>query len=396
MKIGFRIWLLFLLGLSGCSFGAAPATIDIGHVSDKSRLDKAGEQAERGMRLALIELNKDDALTQAFAGRKVQIRHTDTRGQLEAFESEAVRLDSINRCVALLGGLSSAETTALQNAKVPLLTFHGQPVPGGNASIIYLGMAPVRQGAVLAKVVADDKKAKKITIVLDEKRPEGVATAEAFQKTLQDTRKDAILTTVPFVYESVLTPADGKATTRTETPVTISAAPRWPDLVQRLMERTPDAVVFAGGVQDFNAWRQELRKQVPKARPQLIFAGPDGAERQFDAGEQEVLFATAFHGDPAAEKPLPFVKAYKEAFHTDPDVNAALAYDGFRILIKAMKETPTQLTPERLREELLKTKDFEGVTGSLTITPERQVARPLFVVRWRNGKGTAVKTFPPE
>jgi branched-chain amino acid transport system substrate-binding protein len=108
-----------------------------------------------------------------------------------------------------------------------------------------------------------------------------------------------------------------------------------------------------------------------------------------------VVFATAFHADPAHAKSPAFSKAYREAFQTEADVNAALAYDGFRILADAMKRTPTQLTPERLREELLKTKDFEGVTGPLTMTPDRQIARPLFVVRWQNGAAALVKSFAP-
>ena len=40
-------------------------------------------------------------------------------------------------------------------------------------------------------------------------------------------------------------------------------------------------------------------------------------------------------------------------------------------------------------------KDFDGLTGPLTITADRQVQRPLFVVRWQNGTLTAVKTFNP-
>ena len=56
------------------------------------------------------------------------------------------------------------------------------------------------------------------------------------------------------------------------------------------------------------------------------------------------------------------------------------------ILVEALKTIhPQPLTVERLREELLKTKDFDGVTGSLTITAERQIQRPLHVARWRNG-----------
>ena len=129
-----------------------------------------------------------------------------------------------------------------------------------------------------------------------------------------------------------------------------------------------------------------------------MYAGADGDHHLFDLegdDKTSVLLATAFYADPAAEKITAFMKAYQEAFKTEADVHAAIAYDGFRILIDAMKRTPTQLTPERVREELVQTKDFAGLTGPLTITSEREVQRTLFVVRWQNGTLRMQKAFAP-
>src|SRR5262249_37119374 len=148
------------------------------------------EQAELGIRLALAELNKDDALTQAFAGRKVLVRHTDTRGVLDAFEAQAVRLDSVNRCVAILGGQSAQEAVALATAKVPILTFQGQPASGAGNHVFYLGMSPDRQGRALAQVMADDARTARVAIVLDEKRPDAVTAADAFERTMAERRRE--------------------------------------------------------------------------------------------------------------------------------------------------------------------------------------------------------------
>jgi len=41
---------MILLGLVGCNTGATPPPIVVGHVTDKSRLDKAGDEAELGLR----------------------------------------------------------------------------------------------------------------------------------------------------------------------------------------------------------------------------------------------------------------------------------------------------------------------------------------------------------
>ena len=372
--IPFVILGAILQGLAGCNTGATPPPIIVGHVTDKTRLDKAGDQAELGIRLALHDLSKDEALTNAFGGRKIEVHHTDALGDPDRFESQAVRLDSVNRCLALFGGLTAAETAALNQAKAPLLTFYGQPVSGAGNQVFYLGMSAAAQGAVLAKVLAADDKALRISILIDEKRPDAVVLAESFQKTFEEARKEA------------------KAPSAALSTLRIGESLTWQDLIERMIHQEPHSVVFAGSVQDFNHWHKILRKDFVDAQPQIVYAGADGDQRRFDldGDKTSVLLATAYFANPKSEKVTAFAKVFQEKFQTEPDVHAALAYDGFRILVEAMKRTSSQLTPERVREELLKTKDFDGLTGPLTITPERQVQRPLFVVRWQNGK-----TFAP-
>jgi branched-chain amino acid transport system substrate-binding protein len=367
-----------VLPLAGCNNGATPPPIIVGHVSDKTRRDQAGDEAEGGIRLALHNLSKDGALAEAFQGRKIIVQHTDTRGELDAFESESVRLTTISRAVALLGGMSAKEVTALDHVKVPILTFHGHAVPGASNQVFYLGMTPTRQGDVLARTVAES--AKRIIIVQDERRAEANPLAEAFQKTLADTRKEAA--TEP---PTIVTLRFGKE-------------PSWSEILDRMVMAPPQAVVFAGTPQDFNAWLRVARRYLSLDEIHLVFAGNDGEHQLFDLGDDaktSVHLATAFYADPASDKIQTFLKAYRDMPpKIEADVNAALAYDGFRMLVEAMKNAAPQVTPERIRDELAKTEKFDGLTGPLTITTERQVQRPLFVMRWQNGTLTLVKAFP--
>ena len=374
------IALCLCTAFAGCNTNPTPPPIVIGHVSDKSRIDKAGDEAEWGIRLALQELDKGDALTEAFHGRSVQVRHTNAYGNLDAYEAEAVRLDTLNRCAAIMGGYSAKEVAALDHVKVPILTFHGQPVVGGSNDLFYLGMSPVRQGEILAKVIGGNAKAKRVVILLDERRPESAALADAFQQAFAETRKDQKADA-----DSVLTLRFGKDA-------------KWSELIDRARDRELQAVVFAGAVQDFNAYQKEFRREYALTQPELVYAGDDCDPRLADlasGAKGPILLATAYYADPKSEKIAGFRKSFQDAFQTEPDVNAALAYDGFRILIEAMKKTSAQLTPEKLREELLKIKDFEGLTGPISILPDRQAQRTLYVVRWQNGSVTLVKSFAP-
>jgi branched-chain amino acid transport system substrate-binding protein len=376
------VFAAMLLGITGCFTGGTPAPIVVGHISDKSRLDKAGDQAELGIRLALYEVNSDSTLADAFGGRKIEVHHTDARGDLDKLESQAVRLDSVNRSLALFGGLSAPETFALNHAKVPLLTFHGQPAPGAGNQVFYLGMSPIQQGTVLAKFVAQDAMAIQVILMIDEGRAEATALAESFQKTLaqirrQDKAQEAKVLALRFG-------KDGK----------------WSELIERMNALEPHAIVFAGTVHDFNAWHKVFRRELLASDPQVLYAGSDGDQRLFDLegeAKSSVVLATALDCDPASQKVTAFKKNFRDAFPTEPepDVHAALAYDGFRMLVEAMKGTAAQLTPERVRDELLKTKNFAGLTGPLTIPADRVVDRPLFVVRWQDRVVTPVKAYAP-
>lgn len=376
---GLILLLTSSLALAGCTPTVTPTPIVIGHVSDKSRADKAGDQAEFGIRLALRDL-KGESLSEALGGRSIQVRHTNAHGDVDAYESEAVRLESINRSIAIIGGYSSKEVTALDHVKVPILTFHGQPVSGASNLVFYLGMTPTRQGEVLAKVIADEAKTKKIVVAFDERRSESGPLAEALQKTFQEARKDQ------------------KADASAILSVRFGKDADWSELMGRTRAHEPQAVVFVGNVNDFNAFHKAFRREFFLNEPTLVYAGNDGEQQLFEQiaeAKSTILFASAFYADPASDKIMAFMKAYQDAFKTDADVNAALAYDGLQILVDAMKKTEKQLTPEKLRDELLKTKDFAGLTGALSVTPERQVRRPLHVLRWQNGAVTLVKTIAP-
>jgi branched-chain amino acid transport system substrate-binding protein len=381
MRWSSRWLILFLTAQAGCAPNTTPTPIYVGHVSDKTRLDKAGDQAELGIRLALHELLKDVAVAEALKPRTIHVRHTDTRGVLDAFESEAVRLDSINRTIAILGGMSGPEVSALDHVKTPILTFHGHPVSGASKHVFYLGMQPQQQGNALAKVLAENAKIQRVAILLDERRPESAVSADAFQRTLT-TERAAGKRDAP----NVLTLRFGKDV-------------KWPEQTASIAAHSPHAIYFAGGVQDFNDWMKNSRKDGLGQDVPILFAGDDGGQRVFHFPAETktpILFASAFSTDQATDKMAAFVKAFREAFQTEADVNAALAYDGMRMITAAIQHAqPTQPLPERVQEELLKIKDFPGLAGPLTITSDRQVERPIFVLRSENGVVTTLKKLPP-
>ena len=79
----------------------------------------------------------------------------------------------------------------------------------------------------------------------------------------------------------------------------------------------------------------------------------------------------------------------------DPNVNAALGYDSYMILIDAI-ERAGSADPEAITAALAATKDFEGVTGLTTINETHDAEKPIGIVQIKDGKKQYIATITPE
>ena len=88
-----------------------------------------------------------------------------------------------------------------------------------------------------------------------------------------------------------------------------------------------------------------------------------------------------------------FVKDYKAAYGgMDPDAMAALGYDAAGVVVDAIKRAKSTDGPA-LRNAIAATKDYPGVTGSITIGPDRNAVKPIVIIKIVNGKFTFFKRF---
>ena len=72
-----------------------------------------------------------------------------------------------------------------------------------------------------------------------------------------------------------------------------------------------------------------------------------------------------------------FAKKFREKYGADPDSEAACGYDSALVLADAIKRAGTTDGP-KLRDALAATKDFQGVTGNITIDKERNARKNQF------------------
>jgi branched-chain amino acid transport system substrate-binding protein len=362
---------------AGCAGRPTPAPIMIGHVATLSGPDKqAGEAAARGIRLAVEEINKD---LDKGVGRPFAVIHSNARGS-DAFEAEGVRVVAINRVWAMLGGTSRDEVERLDRARAPLLTPLGTKVRNVSDGVFYTGLAPEQHGKVLAQFAVLELTIPRLIIVHDERHEESVEIADAVAR--------------EFVAAWAKKDAKAEPSVRR---LRLSKAIKTTDQAEALQElikvdgEGPRAVVFAGKVDD-------LRELGPVAVPLLYAGEPDSAPAltALHKTNQVMYYVTPFVRDADAPRTVDFAARFRKAFSEDPDVHAALAYEGMKLLSEAMLRVKDNLTMPRLREELAKLGEVNGLAGPLSFTAERQLRRTAFVIRIDDGGAKCAMRYGPE
>jgi branched-chain amino acid transport system substrate-binding protein len=366
-----------LLALSGCGARTEPEPFTIGQLASLSGPTKSrGEHARNGAGLAVEVALRGD---QRVLNRKVVVRHVDDRGDPELLQAEAVRLLTLNRVVGLIGGPDEAASEQLvrivQNYSVPvLLPADVSALPAGD-SIFCLNAAPERRGATLARYAARDLRCRRVVALTEAREGPGTSLAAGFMKKWRQEHgenKDAFSAEWSYAKET-----------------------EWPELTGRTLAARPDVVLLAVAPNGFLQLRSRLAAaglNVP-----IFYGGEDRGTVPFSEARKEgptIYLATAFTaGAESGDDGQAFVREYEQQFHEPPDLAAALAYDGVRLLIEALTRAKTAV-PARLKAELVGMTDFPGVTGPVSLA-DRRAQRRLFVAVVRGAETKVVGTIDP-
>ena len=109
---------------------------------------------------------------------------------------------------------------------------------------------------------------------------------------------------------------------------------------------------------------------------------------------------TTFPYDPSMKNMSPMAKKFtenwKKAFPSkEPNVNAALGYDTYLLVLDAIKRAG-KAEPAAITKALAATKGFEGVTGSTTINATHDAEKPVGLVQIKDGKKTYIGSITPQ
>lgn len=351
----------------------ADKTIKIGFNFEETGATAAyGTAEQKGAQLAVEEINKAGGID----GKKLEVVDKDNKSETAEAASVTTNLVTQSKVNAVVGPATSGATAAAVSnatkAGVPLISPSAtQDGLTKNQEYLFIGtFQDSFQGKIISKYVTDTLKAKKVVLYYDNSSDYAKGMAEAFKKEY----KGEIVATETFAsgdsdFQAALTKIKGK------------------DF---------DALIVPG-------YYTEAGKLVNQARGLGInqtIVGPDGfsdakfVEQATPAAATNVYYVSGFStsGD-MTDKAKKFVAAYKAKYNEEPSMFAALSYDAVYMAAEASKGAKTSVD---IKDNLAKLKDFEGVTGSITIDKDHNPVKTALMIGLKDGKVDTVETVKPE
>jgi branched-chain amino acid transport system substrate-binding protein len=370
------------LWLTGCkpssSGGGAGSgdTIKVGEFASLTGSEATfGQSSHHGTELAIDELNAAGGLL----GKKIDLLTEDDQSQAGMPATVVRKLISSDGVVAMLGEVASSRSLEAapicQENKIPMIS-----PSSTNPRVTQVGdyifrccfLDSFQGGKVLASFAHDTLKARSVAVLKDVKSDYSVGLAKYF--------------------------VDGY----TGMGGTIAAQQNYSSgdkdfsaQLTAIKAANPDAVFVPGYYTEVGLIALQARQlglNVP------LFGG-DGWESSvlLSIGGKALegdYFSTHYSPDNSSPAVQDFVKHFKEKYGETPDSMAALGYDSAMILADAIKRAGST-DGSKIRDALAATKNFSGVTGTITIDPDRNASKPAVIVTITNGGLKYVQTIAP-
>jgi branched-chain amino acid transport system substrate-binding protein len=360
---------------SGTSTPAAGATvvagdIVIGHYGSLTGAEATfGLSTDNGIKLAVQEINAAGGVNVGGQTRKIVLKSEDTEGKPEKAGTVVTKLITADKVAAVIGEVASSVTLAgapvAQQFGVPMITpssTNPQCTAVGDMIFRVCFIDPF-QGYACAKFAASDLKVKKAAILFDQAAAYSVGLKDEFEKNFKQMGGEIVAVEAYTKGEANFNP-----------------------LLTKIREKGAELLFIPGYYTDV----ANIALQARKLGMKMPLLGGDGWDSSDLAKNGGAAIEGSFYSNHyAADQPTAeiqtFVKTYKEKFGETPDGLAALGYDAARVLFDAMQRAGTT-DGAKLRDAIASTKDFKGVTGTISINDKRDAVKPAVIVEMKGGK----------
>lgn len=320
----------------------------------------------KGMKMAAAEINQAGGVN----GKKLQIVEADNRGDKPESANIAQKFISRDRVVAIVGD----PTTGITKVVAPICERN---------RVVLMSAGAVGTGVVeLGKYIFRDTLLDSVAVP---------ALVDYFTKTL-GYKKYAVITSDNNDYSVSLTKVFRSAIAGKGIDVVADEKIKDGDKdfsaqITNIKAKKPDIIFFSGYYTEGALIMKETRKQGMN----LNLIGGDGlySPTLISLGGKAIegsMVYVGFFPEASSPETARFIKTFKAQHKGQvPGLFEAQGYDAVKILAAAMQRSKSN-EPVKFRNEVAKTKNFKGVSGTITFQANREPLKsPVYLLEVKNG-----------
>ncbi|MEK7790033.1 MAG: ABC transporter substrate-binding protein [Deltaproteobacteria bacterium] len=361
--------------LFGCTKKADQNVIKVGEFGSLTGSEATfGISTHEGIILAVNEVNEQGGIN----GKKIKVITVDDQGKPEEAAAAVTKLITSDKVVALLGEVASSRSLAgapiAQRYQVPMLS-----PSSTNPKVTQVGDYIFRtcfidpfQGKVMANFAYHTLKVRKAAILRDVKSDYSVGLSEFFTKTFEELGGKVV---------SDLSYTGGDVDFKAQ--------------LTAIRTKKVDGIFIPGYYTEVGLIARQARELGLK----MPLLGGDGwdSERLSEIGGaalENSYFSNHYTSESKEPRVAEFVEKFKKAYSKVPDGLAAMGYDAALVMIDALKRSKNQ-TSKEIRDALAQTKNFQAVSGIISLNENRDAEKAAVVLVVKNGQFKYVETVNP-
>jgi branched-chain amino acid transport system substrate-binding protein len=332
-----------------------------------------GQSAHKGVRMAVDETNAAGGVL----GKKVRLVTEDDQSKPGEAATVVRRMISRDKPVAIIGEVASSRSLEAapiaQENKIPMVSpaSTNPKVTETGDYIFRVCFIDPFQGAVLSKFKLQ-KGWTKAAILMDVKQDYAVGLTEFF-------KEHFLKNGGTIVSEQSYSSGDKDFKAQ----------------LTSIRGEKPDAVLVAGYYNEAGliaGQARELDMNVPLLggdgwdSPSLVEVAGDAMNGHY--------FSNHFSSEDKSPAVQNFLARFRDKYKEVPDAMAALGFDATMLVFDAIRRAGTTDGPA-LRDALAASRDFPGVTGTITLDENRNATKPAVMLQVQDGKFRYTETVVP-
>ena len=333
-----------------------------------------GKPTLEGMKIAADEINAAGGVL----GKKIEIIEADNRGDKQEGAAITQKFISRDNVAAIVGdpttGITKVAAPIAQKAQVVILS-----AGSTGTGVVEIGDFVFRDTLLdsvaipaLMEWFFKVKGWKKVAVITSDNNDYSVGLSQTFRDAVKGKN-------IQIVADEKIKDGDKDFSAQ----------------ITNIKAKNPDGIFFSGYYTEGALLMKEARKQGLKAN---IFGGDGISPSTFiELGGSAVEGAMAYLGfspENTGTETSKFVEVYKKRTGQIPEMFGAQGYDAVKLLAEAMKKA-NSIDPKIFRTALASTKNFPGVSGTITIRPNREpVKSPICLLEVKGGKYVLKATVP--